>query len=65
MYCLFFYFSNSELDKLLDFVDILNKWFEKYFWIKYYWHEYKNLEDLLDNLDKHEKKQMKFGEFLK
>lgn len=37
MYCIFFYFSISDLQKILEFIDILNKWFEKYFKVRYDW----------------------------
>lgn len=37
MYCIFFYFSILDLQKILEFIDILNKWFEKYFKVRYDW----------------------------
>lgn len=49
MYCVFFYFSNSDLEKILDFIDILNKWFEKYFWVKYDWLAWTDTEKFLKN----------------
>lgn len=55
MYCLFFYFSNSDLEKILEFSDFLNKWFEKYFEVKYLWNYYKSLKDLLENMSEYEK----------
>lgn len=55
MYCLFFYFSNSDLEKLLEFSDILSKWFEKYFWIKYDWLAWTDTEKFLKIRDGEEK----------
>lgn len=47
MYSIFFYFSIYDLPKILDFLDILNKWFEKYFSIKYEWLAWTNTEKFL------------------
>lgn len=51
MYCVFFYFSISDLDKILYFLDELNKWFEKYFWIEYDWLAWSDTEKFLENRD--------------
>ena len=51
MYCVFFYFSISDLDKILYFLDELNKWFEKYFWIEYDWLARSDTEKFLENRD--------------
>lgn len=55
MYCLFFYFDNSDLEKILEFSDFLNKWFEKYFWIKYDWLAWTDTEKFLKIRDGEEK----------
>lgn len=55
MYAIFFYFSNEDLQKILYFLDELNKWFEKYFWIKYDWLAWTDTEKFLKYRDWDEK----------
>lgn len=52
MYAIFFYFSITDIKKILEFTDVLNMWFERYFKIKYDWLEYKNVDEFLKTKNK-------------
>lgn len=48
---LIFFYKISDLKNILNYIDILNKTFEKYFWIKYEWVDCKDYKEFLKKKD--------------